>query len=292
MEITDALRRYTEQLQANGAAESTRAQAQRQIGKLATWLATEKRSTDIAKVRPDDVAAFLASDAVRMRETGGARKVTSANVFRTSIRCFFKFVHDAGLAPENAARLVKLARCQPPRPKPVNDVDLAKLLAALDTAVTPSELRDRALFRTMAATGIRLGTAIALDVEDFDPNEATLRLRTLKNGGEDVVYLADATVALLRAHVGTRRDGPLFPANHGGRMVANSVRARLDLWAERAGIAHLHPHRLRHTRATRLYAETRDLLLVSRSLTHASLASTQIYARLDAARLREAAGRG
>lgn len=292
MEIAHALRRYVEQLHANGAADSTRAQVERQVGKLARWLAAERGVTDIAKVAPEDVAAFLASDAVRKRETGGARKVTSTNVFRTTLRCFFRFAADAGLAPANAARLVKLARCPAPKPKPINDADVVKLLAVLDAAVTPSELRDRAMFRTMLATGIRLASAIGLDVSDFDATEATLRLRTLKNGGEDVAYLNDATVALLRAHVGARRDGPLFPAPHGGRLAANSVRARLALWATRAGIEPIHPHRLRHTRGSALYAATGDLLLVSRALTHRSLASTQIYARVPTEKLRKAAGMG
>lgn len=292
MEVVDALSTYLIQLEANGAAPSTRAQAKRQIGKLARWLASVRNVTDIACVQPEDIAAFLSSDAIRLREIGGTRKASAANTFRSTIRTFFRFVADAGLAPQNAARLVRLARCPPPRPKPVSDLDVAKLMAVLDKAVTWSEHRDRVMFRVMLATGIRLASAIGLDVEDFDAAEATLRLRTLKNGGEDVAYLNDATVVLLAAYVGARSTGPLFPAPHGGPMAANSVRARLTLWSRRAGIGPIHPHRLRHTRGSALYAASGDLLLVSRALCHRSLASTQVYARVPTDRLRTAAGLG
>lgn len=293
MEITNALRRYVEQLHANGAADSTRAQVERQVGKLARWLAAERGVTDIAKVAPEDVAAFLASDAVRKRETGGARKVSASNVYRSTIRTFFRFVADAGLAPANAARLVKLARCPPPRPKPVSDADIAKLMTALDGAATWSEKRDAALFKTMTATGIRLSNALGLDVEDLDLEDGSMRLRGMKGGGEDTVYIGPGIVAILRAHVGDRTSGPVFAAPRGGRLAANSLRARLALWARRAGIeGGLNPHRLRHTRATNLYRETGDLLLVSRSLCHRSIASTVTYARMDAARLRKAAASG
>jgi hypothetical protein len=46
-------------------------------------------------------------------------------------------------------------------------------------------------------------------LRDLDAGE--LRLRRMKNGGEDVTYVPPATVAVLREYLGDRTQGPLFP---------------------------------------------------------------------------------
>lgn len=216
------------------------------------------------------------------------RRANSANALRSVVRCFFSFSHSAGYAPVNAARLVRRARCAPPRPRGPSVADADRLLAALAEAKTDAERRDRALFTTMLRSGIRVGSAVALDVDDLDLDAGTLRLRTMKNGDTDVVFLAPDVVTLLRDHVGTR--GPLFPGVNGARLGTRQVARRFSEWAARAGIRHLNPHALRHAFGQRLYDQTGDLLVVARAMTHRSLSSTSVYARPSEARVREAVG--
>src|SRR5437588_676950 len=84
------------------------------------------------------------------------------------------------------------------------------LVATLDMATTTAEKRDRAMFRTMLGLGLRVGSVVALDVEDLDLDAASLAVRTLKNSDSDTVYLPADLVALLRSYVGDRKGGPLF----------------------------------------------------------------------------------
>lgn len=52
-------------------------------------------------------------------------------------------------------------------------------------------------------------------------------------------------------------------------------------YAKKAGIAkRVHPHLLRHTMATDLYKQTKDLRLVQKILGHASITTTTIYTHL------------
>ena len=68
-----------------------------------------------------------------------------------------------------------------------------------------------------------------------------------------------------------------------------NFRESVKRMGRRAGLGErLHPHLLRHTHATLLYAQTNDLLLVQRSLGHASAVSTQIYAHLVNGKLENA----
>jgi integrase/recombinase XerD len=57
----------------------------------------------------------------------------------------------------------------------------------------------------------------------------------------------------------------------------------------RAGIEKdVHPHTLRHSFATDLYRETKNILLTQKALGHANLATTQIYTHLVDSDLEEA----
>ena len=162
-------------------------------------------------------------------------------------------------------------------------------MATLAAGKSPEAKRDHALFHLMLASGIRLGSALSLDVEDVDLDGGILHLRYLKGDRSDYVFLGKRIRAHLRRFVGTRTTGPLFQAMHGGRLSPRHVQRRYRQWVEKAAIGRAtSTHSLRHTLATRLYAKTGDVFLVQRALCHRSVASTLVYAQMNRNRLRQA----
>ncbi|MBK8172752.1 MAG: tyrosine-type recombinase/integrase [Sandaracinaceae bacterium] len=287
MQIEEALERYVEQLEANGRSQHTVQQARRHVMLMATWLAAQKFECDVQQIAHEHVAKFLASNVVRQRADGGPRLATSANAIRSSLRAFFAFVNAASYAPTNAARLVRRASAPPPPPRALAEADATKLVAALARATTVGERRDRVLFTVMLRCGLRLGSAIGLNVEDVDLERATLRLRRTKGGGEFIAFVPEDVVELLRDHIGVRRSGPMFLGSHGARLGGRQARRRLALWAAAAEIDDgAHPHQLRHSFAQRIYDRTGDLLVTGRALGHRSITSTQVYARVSDAVVR------
>jgi site-specific recombinase XerC len=286
MRVSDALRVYLVQLEADGRSMHTIKQAQRHVRLFASWAS----DLPIADVGHELVARFLASDAVRLRADGGPREPTSSNTIRSSLRRFGAFCHAAAYVASDPTRLVRRARTRPPSPKALSESDMAKLMNALAQASTPLELRDRTMITLMARTGLRLGSLVALDIEDIDFDAGEIRVRVLKNGGDDVVVLPDDVAELLREHIGVRRSGPLFISTHGARIGARHVRRRLEQWGRRAGVASIHPHALRHRFAMAVYERTGDLLVTAAALCHRSVASTQVYARPERERVRAAMG--
>jgi len=276
MRINEALERYIIQLEADGRSPHTIGQVKRHLRLLATSVG----AVEIEDLRHEDIAKFLASDVVVKRADGAPRKPTSSNAIRSSLKTFFAFLHAAGYARTHVGRLIRRARCPSPRPHAVSEQDCERLLAALETAATPSEHRDRALLMTMLAVGLRVGSAVHLDVRDVDLAAAELRLRRMKNGDEDTIFLPPKIIVMLRSYLGGRTAGPLFPASHGGCMTTRTVHRRLTFWAERAQIHHqIGSHALRHSFALAIYNATHDVLVVGRALCHRSVASTAVYAR-------------
>jgi integrase len=78
-------------------------------------------------------------------------------------------------------------------------------------ATTTAEKRDLAVFRTMLGLGLRVGSIVARDGEDFDLDldQTMFHVRVPKNTDTDTVVLPSDLVTLLRAFVRDHKSGPL-----------------------------------------------------------------------------------
>jgi len=127
-------------------------------------------------------------------------------------------LHEGGFLQRNPARLIRRAVCGTPPPRALSEEDSGRLLSTLSAATSPEGQRDHALFHLMLGTGIRLGSAVALDVEDADLDRGELFLNTMKNSLPDKVFLGREICQHLREFIGSRISGPLFRGRAGERI--------------------------------------------------------------------------
>jgi site-specific recombinase XerD len=282
MRLADALGMFVEHMQADGRSVHTIGQYRRHIALLARSLETD----DIAAISPIVLARFLNEPAVRE-----GKKAATVNALRTSLRVFFAWCADADLVAKNPARLVRRARCGPPPPRALTVQETERLLAVVAADPTPEGGRDHAMFALMLATGIRLASAVALDVGDVDLERGEIRLRRVKGDRQERVFLGREIREHLSEFIGRRRSGPMFLSIRRERVGHRHVQRRLGAWLARAEVhSPATPHALRHSFAMRLYEKTRDIVLVQGALGHRSLLSTLVYARVDEDWLRRALG--
>jgi site-specific recombinase XerC len=205
------------------------------------------------------------------------------NSLRGSLRGFSGYLHRAGIIPTDPTRLVRRALCGRPLPRTIPEADQKKLLAAIDHP------RDHLLFHLMLRTGIRLGSALALDVSDLDLERGEIVLRHAKGDREERVYLPKGIRGEVATFLKGISAGPVFRGRGEQRLGSRHAQRRLVQWAAKAGIERaFSPHALRHSFATGLYQRTGDILLVQRALRHRSITSTLVYAHVEEAKVREA----
>lgn len=280
MQIETALAKFELQLAADGRSEHTIRQYQRHVCVLAAWAEREGVGDDLGGFTHETLARFLTSD-LALEGTWGTKKPGSVNALRSSLRGFFHYCDVADVIPKNPARLIRRARCGTPPPRGLSEDQVNRLLAVLDQAEGTAAERDRVLVRLLLATGIRLGSALGLQVADLDFDAGVLDVRVAKGNRPYLARMDAETVEMMRGFV-EGRTGPVFTTK-GGRVVgARQVQRRFGDWCEKAGLQRLGIHRLRHTYATRLYQERKDVLDVARALGHRTVHSAMRYSSQSA----------
>jgi integrase/recombinase XerC len=154
-------------------------------------------------------------------------------------------------------------------------------------------LRDNAVMELLYATGIRVSELCGLDVGDLDEGRHTVRVLG-KGGRERTVPAGIPAVRAVREWcasgrpvlAGPRAGAALFLGARGGRIGPRTARRVVHAClAAVPGVPDSGPHGLRHAAATHLLEGGADLRSVQEMLGHASLATTQIYTHVSAARL-------
>ena len=282
--IGEALAAFVEQLHADGRASHTIAQYERHVRLLDRAI-----RAPVSSITPQHLAAFLNSDLAKKTPDGREKRATSMNALRTSLRMFFGFLYASGFIATNPARLIKRARCGRRPPRSISDEDVQAICTLVRASVSAHARRDAALLTLLLDTGLRISSALSLDIEhvDFERHEA--RIEDLKNDRRETIHLTSGALNAIRTCAGARTRGPVFLTNQGERMSVRHARRVIATMGKMSGLASpIAPHMLRHTFATRLLQQTGDLGLVQAALLHQSAASTMVYLTPHAARVRNA----
>jgi site-specific recombinase XerD len=187
-----------------------------------------------------------------------------------------------------AAELLRLRPLPRPDslPRHLSPAESQRLEAALHArlaAARPEHALATACVAVLAHTGLRAGECLDLQVQDLDLTAGRLLVRNGKGLKDRVVYLSPLASQAVRVYLG---DTPR-PANsrllkhaNGQPIAYHWLYDQVGRLAAAAGVAHVTPHRLRHTLATQLLNAGMDITRIQKLLGHAFLNTTQIYARV------------
>jgi integrase/recombinase XerC len=240
---------------------------------------------DIANLEAADLRNQLAE-----RRAEGIGNVSAAREL-SALKGFIAFARDqAGLSDPSSPRL-RGPRIKKGLPRPVTPDDAANLADGVASMASEQWIgaRDRAALLLMYGAGLRIAEALSLTAADLPLGE-TLTV-TGKGGKQRVVPLLPVVRAAVADYAGRCPyplfgKEPLFKGAKGGPLGQGMVqkamaRARVALGLPPTAT----PHALRHSFATHLLGAGADLRSLQELLGHASLGSTQIYTKVDAATL-------
>jgi site-specific recombinase XerD len=282
----EALAAYDRDLQARGSAERTRRAYGVDLGGFAEWAG--EQGLDPAGIRHRDVRRYGAG-----LSNAGAAPATVARKL-AAIRGLYGFLVRTERVAANPAELVSSPKRSEKLPHVLTTEQMRSLLERIP-ARTPLELRDRAMLELAYSCGLRCEEIVNLDEDALDFE--TEQLRVLGKGSKErLLPVGEPAQRALRRYlekgrralVADPREHALFLSKSGRRLSNSDVTRRLGLWTREAALAAgVSPHSLRHSFATHLLEGGADLRTIQELLGHASISTTQVYTRVDAARLRD-----
>lgn len=232
-------------------------------------------------------AAALRQQLARRRAEGLGNASTAREL--SALKGFIAFARaQAGMADPAPPRM-RGPRVKKGLPRPVTPDEAVNLAAtaAQDASTEWIGARDRAVLLLLYGAGLRIAEALSLTGAALPLGEVLIV--TGKGGKQRVVPILPLVAAAVADYAAKcpwplDREQPLFKGARGGPlgqgMVQKAVaRARLALGLPPTAT----PHALRHSFATHLLSAGADLRSLQELLGHASLGSTQIYTRVDAA---------
>lgn len=209
--------------------------------------------------------------------------------YLASIRHLHRFLVSSGRIERDVTEAIELPRSGRHLPDCLNAEEMSSFLNAFDDS-SAGMIRNRALFETMYACGLRVSEVISLRQRDILADLEIIRVFG-KGSKERLVPIGSPALQWVERYQSVARGSFIRTAETDDILFLN-VRgkglSRMSVWkfiqdgCQRAGIGkHVHPHMFRHSFATHLLEGGADLRAVQEMLGHADIATTQIYTHID-----------
>ena len=267
-------------------------------GLIQKHIAPEIGRIELSKLTPSHIRGLES----KLSSEGMAPK--GVELVHTVISGAYKYALSMEVVWRNPAKAVT-----PPKVirKEVEPPEISKVREILDLA----EREGHPLFpclHLIAYTGIRRGEALGLRLQDMNLDSGVISIvqtvsrslhkgiiiqPTKTNSSRRSVDLDDDTIAVLRAHIGRQLlskmelegayedQGLLFPDPFGNPLNPMVVTRAFQSYGRKLGLKEARVHDLRHFHASVMLQKGGSLLLVSKRLGHASIATTgDIYGHL------------
>lgn len=245
------LRSWLTSLRDGGAAKNTLRAYGSSVRELMRW--QEENGT--AGLAQDAVAGFLSHVQDASPRGGGA---STANLRARAIRQFSAWCASKGDTPADELAGMKIPKADQKIVPKLSDDELKRLIAVCAADESIFARRDEAMVRLAAESTTRADELLSIDLpHDLDLKRGVALIRAGKGSKGRPVPFGDATGRAIGRYLRMRRKaglpdtGPLWLSQRKTRLSYPGLYSTLGKRAAAAGIPHFHPHRLRHTAASR-----------------------------------------
>jgi integrase/recombinase XerC len=246
----------------------------------------------ILGLKPLDIRAFLAA---RRMDSVGSRSLMRQ---LAALRSFARHLEREGFGTASAFAAIRTPKVDKNLPRPLS---ASSAVAVTDAATRASEnrkpwilARDAAVLSLLYGAGLRISEALGLQRRDAPVNGIDTITVTGKGSKMRSVPVISAIQRAVEEYLqlcpyAIPPEGPLFVGARGGPLSPRIIQLAVEELRGALGLPDsATPHALRHSFATHLLAKGGDLRGIQELLGHASLSTTQLYTKVDAARLMDA----
>lgn len=208
------------------------------------------------------------------------------NTYFRAYRAFAYYCMEEGWIP---VRKISIKTSKAPIKQVYSDEELKKLLKKPKTS-NFTEYRNWVIVNYMLATGNRLSSIVALNVEDVDLENGYINVNTQKNKKPISIPLVKQMRRILKEYMALYRNleedselletDPLFCNRFGERLTGDGLINAISKYNKNRGVTKTSIHLFRHTFAKDWILRGGDLFSLQKMLGHSSLDMVKNYANL------------
>jgi site-specific recombinase XerD len=225
------------------------------------------RITQATTTQTDHLQDFLDN----LAQKGYTPKSISRKI--NSLKTFFKFLHQEGLAPSNPAAPLTHPKYESAPPRVLTQDEYHRLRDACRL-----DIRMCAIIEILLQTGIRISELANLRLEDVKKNETIVRAQ--ENNSQRTVPLNRSASGAIQNYLAIRpkvEDGHLFITKTGRPLLVRNIRTAIDRYFRMAGIKNAKVNDLRHTFIAHQLQSGLDPVYLAKMVGHKRLSSTEKY---------------
>ena len=297
--LTIASKTWLSELETRGCSSNTIDLYKRNITEFNLFLTSELKcnEVDIDSVSRDHIVQALNSYKERKDKRTGEtviRSTQSVMSYYTTLKSFFNWCDQSEKVSKNPIRTIKPPKVAKRVPKALTLKDCQLLLRQANLSSNPE--RDTLLVKFGLTLGLRLSEISEIKVDDFYPSVKQPKyLKVIGKGDKErVLPLPDSIIKSLKAYLkvrGNTTSNHLFLSSKAPNylpLTRDGIGQVYDKLLIEANINDkgLRVHMARHSFATHLLnSDSLDLMGVKELLGHSSIATTQIYLKVDPMKL-------
>jgi len=210
-----------------------------------------------------------------------------------SIRSFFKYLAKNDVLENNPTLSIEASKTEiKSEPIYMKLDDARRYIDSINNYDSINRVRDLAIVKLFLYAGLRVSELVNLDIENIDFENKSIKFFG-KGNKERILPLHDDVINVIEDYLKERDlisikykedENSLFISRHGRRISIRSIQMLVKKYAKAAGIKNsskITPHKLRHTFASLLYYQTKDIKILQELLGHSNISTTQIYTHTD-----------
>ncbi len=253
----------------------------------------EEFDYDLKKIKLNEINEFevseFLSDIILIKNNSPATR----NRKLYSLRSFFKFLKKRSILTKNPTDSIESTKLGfKSEPIYLNNEDIIDYLSAIKEYNSKNIIRDLAINKAFLYSGLRISELVNLDLDDINYQDSSIKFFG-KGNKERYVPLHQEVIKAIKEYLPNRNkikpnnkdaQKALFLSNQGNRINVRTIQLMVKKYAKKAGLRNaskITPHKLRHTFASILYKETKDLRVLQELLGHSNISTTQIYTHTD-----------
>ena len=245
----------------------------------------------LAGIRKSDIIAFLTYLGNNRENNFNTRKrkIASIKTFYNWLFSNYKIFNNKQNIAEAFTYIERTRRL----PKYLSLQNAKKIQYIFNISNSKYYLRNNTIISLFLSTGLRISELANIKLKNINFNNKTINI-IQKGNKERIVYLNNNIVEKLKEYISTRKridlEDNLFLNNKNTKLSNRSIENICKNAFKLAGLEEYNytVHTLRHTFATYIYKQNKDILLVKEMLGHQSVTTTYIYTHLENDELRKA----